>query len=364
MKLLYITNGITGIGGLERVLAIKASYLADNYGYDVHILTLNEKDKQPFYALSPKIRFYSIPYTGIFSYLSGLRKTVREIQPDIISVCDDGLKGFFVPLYLAKPCVMIYEKHAPKIILKKVKSKSLFKKMKSQIIDFLMNTGGKLYDKFIVLTEKNKLDWKKLSNIEVIANPLTFYPNQTSSLKNKKAILVGSYSYSKGLDIVIETWEKVVKIYPDWVLEIYGKNDEANYYQRLVNKYQMEKNVLLFAPVSEIEQKYLDASIYVMSSRYEGFGMVLTEAMACGLPCVSFDCPYGPSDIITEGEDGFLVASGDINQLSEKICFLIANNEERFRMGQNAKENVKRYLPENIMPQWDILFQHLPFKKK
>jgi len=362
MKILYITNGITGIGGLERVLSIKASYLADNYGYEVHILTLNEKDKRPFYAFSPQIRFHSISYTGFFSYLSGLRKAVNEIQPNVISVCDDGLKGFFVPLFLAKPCPMIYERHVSKLISSK--DKIFFDKLKLQITCFLMNTGGKLYNEFIVLTEKNKLDWAKLSNIAVIANPLTFYPERTSSLKNKKAILVGKLSYQKGQDMVIEAWKKVVETHPDWVLEIYGKKDEADYYQTLVNKRQLEKNVLLQAPVSDIEEKYLAASIYVMSSRFEGFGMVLTEAMACGLPCVSFDCPYGPSDIITEEEDGFLVPAGNIAQLAEKISVLIANEEERFRMGRNARENVKRYLPENILPQWNTLFQNLTFKKK
>jgi len=239
------------------------------------------------------------------------------------------------------------------------KDKDFFDKIKSKIIYSLMNAGGKLYDKFVVLTEKNKLEWENLTNIEVIVNPLTFYPKQNSSLKNKKAILVGKLSYQKGQDFVIETWKKVAKIYPDWVLEIYGKSDENNYYQTLIDKYKLEKNTLLLPPTSDIEQRYLDASIYVMSSRFEGFGMVLTEAMACGLPCVSFDCPYGPSDIITEGEDGFLVPVGDTDKLAEKICFLIENDETRFRMGKNAKENVKRFLPENIISQWDKLFKEL-----
>ena len=102
----------------------------------------------------------------------------------------------------------------------------------------------------------------------------------------------------------------------------------------------------------------------VLPSRSEGFGMVLIEAMACGLPCVAFDCPHGPADIIRHEEDGLLVKAEEVNALAMSIIRLIQDEELRIKMGANARENVKRYLPENVLPQWDTLFKRLIAKKQ
>lgn len=104
-------------------------------------------------------------------------------------------------------------------------------------------------------------------------------------------------------------------------------------------------------------EKYLESSIYAMSSRFEGFGMVLIEAMACGVPCVSFDCPYGPADVIKDGEDGFIVRYLDCKELADKICFLIENEETRKLMGRKARENIRRYSRETVMGKWTELFE-------
>jgi len=350
MKLLYITNGITGVGGLERVLSIKASYLADNYGYEVHILTLNEQDMQPFYIFSPQIVLHSIPYTRIFLYLSGLRKAVKEISPDIISVCDDGLKGFFVPRII-KNIPIIYERHAS-ILLNTSDS------LKGKIIKYLMNSQIKYFEKFVVLTKSNCKEWNK-KNVVVIPNPLSFYPEKSNPLTQKKIIVVGSHSHNKGYDLLLQAEKKVSNLFPNWELHVYGKADTDKKIIMMAEQMNLSKYIHFHEPVKNIQEKYLNSSIMVLSSRSEGFGMVLIEAMACGLPCVSFDCPQGPSDIITDGEDGFLVSVGNVDKLAEKICFLIENEEERKRMGRNAKENVKRFLPENIMEKWNNLFRLL-----
>lgn len=128
--------------------------------------------------------------------------------------------------------------------------------------------------------------------------------------------------------------------------------------QKLVQTSNIDR-FTIHPPEKEVMNVYLDASIYVLPSRFEGFGMVLIEAMACGVPCIAFDCHYGPADIITDGEDGFLVPEGDIRQLTDKICFLIENESVRKEMGSAARNNVKKYLPENIVKQWDELFKTL-----
>jgi len=366
MRILYITNGISGAGGLERVLSIKASYLADEMGYDVHIIAMNHKPEQVFYHFSSKITIHNIkvggnPLNYISSYKNGMKERVSTLKPDIISVCDDGLKGFFLPIILGKPCPMIYERHVSKIVAvgpnpglaKRILTGAKFK---------LMNTLAKNYDKFVVLTHENTKEWQ-LSNIAVIANPLSFFPQESSPLDQKKVIAVGKQGFQKGYDLLLQSWQQLRQKYPDWQLEIYGKHDPNQGLKALASALNLSDSVHFYDPVKDIENKYLESSLFVLSSRFEGFGMVLIEAMACGVPCVSFDCPCGPSDIIANGTDGLLAKNGDIADLAAQLSILMANDPMRINMGKKAKENVQRYLPEVIVKQWDALFKELADKK-
>jgi len=363
MKILYITNGINDSGGLERVLSIKASFLADEYSYEVTILSLNNNHLNPFYTFSNKIIMKSIKVIGnplqyIILYIKGIRNVVSEIEPDVIAVCDDGLKAFFTPLILGKKIPIIYERHVSKLIEQHA-SDGIRKRITTKLKWFLMDRLGNKFKKFIVLTEGNLLEWPKLTNLQVISNPLSFYPKESSALDSNKVIAVGKQGYQKGYDLLLPAWKIVTQKFPNWKLEIYGTFNPEENLEKLAIDLGIEKSIFLKSPVKEIEQKYLEASIYVMSSRYEGFGMVLTEAMACGVPCVSFNCNYGPSDIIKEGIDGYLAAPQNSEGLASKLLILIENDKLRKEMGLNAKQNVQRYTPNEIVPLWDKLFKNL-----
>lgn len=358
IKILYITNGITGPGGLERVLSIKASYLADKLNYDVHIMTLNEEGKSNFYQFSPKIKIHTITTSNnkiqyFFQYITGIRRIVNKLSPDVISVCDDGLKGFFIPKLLNNNMKIIYERHVSKLI-ETNNNQCYSKKSLIKVKWALMEKLAKKFDRFIVLTEGNKKEWRSLKNITVISNPLPFKSNEISTHKSKIAICVGKISYQKGQDILVKAWEKVHEQHPDWELHLYGNENT-----KFLNTKKLKNNIIFFPPEKEIQKKYFNSSIYVMSSRFEGFGMVLIEAMEFGVPCVSFNCDYGPSDIIQDGTDGFLVERENPQELAEKIIVLIENEELRKQMGRKAKENVRRYSPEIIIKQWDGLFKSL-----
>ncbi|MFN3772676.1 glycosyltransferase family 4 protein [Cloacibacterium normanense] len=358
--LLYITNAIDGSGGLERVLSVKTKVLAEDYGYDIHVVTLNQKSKTDlFFSFSEKIIQHNIEVSGnTFQYFSkyraGINKVIAKIKPDVISVCDDGLKGFFIPILLRKKTPTVYERHAS-VQLNFSKKSTIFK---NQLTYYLMRVLAKTFDAFVVLTKGNVTEWKN-KNVKVIPNLLSFYPETSSNLKNKTVIAVGSHSYNKGYDLLLYAWKQVVSLHPDWELHIYGKYDEAHTYITLANRLKIKKNVFFSPPVKDIDQAYLNSSIMVLPSRSEGFGMVLIEAMACGLPCVCFECPHGPADIISHDSDGLLVPNGDVEGLANALKSLIENENKRIAMGGKAKENVKRFLPQNVVKQWDELFKKL-----
>ena len=126
-----------------------------------------------------------------------------------------------------------------------------------------------------------------------------------------------------------------------------------------INKYGLQEVMIMHDPVSEIKEKYLESSLYIVSSVYEGFPMVILEAMACGLPVVSFDCPHGPRNIIKDGEDGFLVEPQNAQALAKKICLLIENEKLRKQFGEKARKNILRFAPDTVMKKWEELFSSL-----
>lgn len=363
VKLLYITNGITGSGGLERVLSVKASLLAEPYGYEVHILALNEPERQqPFFKFSDKIIRHNLklggnPLNYMLSYRNGIKIMVSQIQPDVISVCDDGLKGFFIPKILGKKIPVVYERHVSKLI--SLADRQGLGKKAAELQFTLMNRLAKGFDAFVVLTEGNKNEWKDLKNLVVIPNPLPFYPEASAPLTSKKVIAVGKYSHQKGFDLLLEAWAKLPQHLNDWELHLYGKQDRLQTLTQQAEQLGVAGQVKFHGPDPEIEARFMESSVFVLSSRYEGFGMVIIEAMACGLPVVSFDCPYGPSDIITDNEDGFLVANGDLDIFAKKLQLLLENQHLKTQMGRSAKQNVQRFLPQNVVPLWDSLFKKI-----
>lgn len=355
MKLLYITNGITGSGGLERVLSVKASLLAEQYGYEVTLLVLNEDNLRAFYDFSSKINMRSVkvggnPLAYFISYRKGLQEAVNEIQPDVISVCDDGLKGFFVPHLIKTNAKIIYERHAS-IALNTDSS------LKGQLTAALMKRQVPKFHKFVVLTPANIREWNQ-PNVIAIPNPLSFVSSSENPLDQKRVIAVGSHSHNKGYDLLLMIWKNIEPDFPGWRLEIFGRSDSQQTYTRIAEELQL-KTVKFHAPVPAIQQEYENSSILVLPSRSEGFGMVLIEAMACGVPCVAFDCPSGPGDIISEGEDGYLIPALDTVSFEKNLRKLMEDDGSRQSMGKTARKNSERYAPGEIVQQWDQLFKSI-----
>lgn len=355
MKLLYIVPEINNEGGVARVLSMKANYLVEKFGYQIHILTQNEGNFSSFYPFSEKIVFHDMILKGsgfrfINSYRKGLKSEIKAVDPDVILVCDNGLKAFTIPFILKTKIPIIFESHGSKFIEEKRRNKYLpSTRIKWLFKDFSAN----MFTNFVALSDESLNEWDVKEGL-VIPNPLWLETNISAKLESKKVIAVARHSYEKGLDRLLVIWQRIAKMNPDWILEIYGK-DTVDLKEE-AKKLEMDSEIRFFDPVKNIEEKYNQSSIYVMTSRYEGFPMALLEAMASGLPCVAYDCPCGPRAIINDNVNGFLIEDGNADLFIEKLNDLIENETLRREVGKNARSSSEKYNIDEIMQTWNQLF--------
>lgn len=210
----------------------------------------------------------------------------------------------------------------------------------------------------VSLTEKDADKFRRrLKNVEVIPNMLTFTPKGKADLTSKRILSIGRLSNQKGYDLLLEAVKYIWKDYPDWHLDIFGEGEMHAFLAEKIKRYNMEQYVFLKGYTQDVISEYLSSSIYVMSSRFEGFPMSLLEATSCGLPVVSFDCPEGPADII--GEDrGILVPPEDISGLKTALIKLMDSLDRRNEYGENGRSFVlQNYNSEAVYKKWDMLFQ-------
>ena len=377
LKIVYCTPALYMAGGVERVLTLKTNYFAEHFGYDITIILTEGKNKPLFYPLSDKIKVINLDINfeelwtcsfvkKVFVYLSKQRifkqrltAELMHIRPDItvsllrreinfINDIKDGSKKIG-ELHINKSNYRNFDKENSNIF------KSIFAKLwMRELISKLQQLSC-----LVVLTEKDKESWRELSNVEAIPNPLPFTTDSISSLSEKRVIAICRYSYEKGIDLLLQAWKKVEDEITEWRLDVYG-DGERRPYEFMIDNLSIDRNrCSLHGRIIDVQEAYKKSSISVCSSRFEGFGLVIIEAMSCGLPVVSFDCPWGPGSIITDGEDGILVENGNVSHLSDALVKIINDTEGRERMAQNAVKNVQRYNIEHIALHWKQLFDGL-----
>lgn len=381
LKIVYCTPALYMAGGVERVLSLKANYFADVFGYDITVILTEGKDKPLFYPLSEKINVINLDVNfeelwtcsfakKIFVYLKKQRifkerltEELMRIRPDItvsllrreinfINDIKDGSRKIG-ELHVNRANYRNFEADDTNFV------KRLFAKYwMHNLVSHL-----KRLDCFVVLTEEDKASWTELSNVEVIPDPLAFEIDEVSPLKNKRVIAVGRYVYQKGFDLLLQAWKAIEQLHPDWELTIYGMGDRTPY-EKIITDLQIDRDCChLYGSTPDIKAEYLNSSLFVFSSRFEGFGMVLIEAMACGLPVVSFDCPCGPKDIVRHNEDGLLVPSGDTSQLADALHQMMSGERKRHSMASAAIKNVQRFKLDVICERWNALFENVVRKQ-
>ncbi len=375
MKIIYCVPQLWNCGGMERILTIKANYLANN-GYDVCFITTCQAGKEPYFPLNKDIKLYDlgINYTDIFKNKSilyqkcayqwrqrkhrkALEELLHKLKADIVISPFEDEASFLANIKDGSKKIL--ETHTTVLKRLQLGRKGLLKWIdswrtqqdKKKVKDF---------DEFVVLTEEDKKLWGELPcPTRVIPNPLTFVSDRVSELNNKEVVALGRLNVEKHFDALIDIWAEVVKEFPDWHLSIYGEGPSRQALEKQISELRLENSISLKGATKEVPEKLLEASIFVMTSRFEGFGLALVEAQTIGLPSIAFASPCGPSDIITDGQDGFLIKLDDNKTFVERLKLLISDTSLRKEMGLRAKEASKRYEIDKVMEEWTKLFHEL-----
>lgn len=376
MKIVYCIAGTYNSGGMERVLANKANYLV-RHGYEVVIATSDQRGQKPFFALDPAIRcvdlginyeenngkalwnkLWHYPWKQ-YRHRKRMAALLAKERPDVtISMyCNEA--SFL-------PSIKDGSKKVLEIHFSKFKRLQYGRNGLWRIVDWWRSRMDerlvRRYDKFVVLTHEDKGYWGDLPNIEVIPNACPFTPMKVATLANKSALAIGRYTYQKGFDRLIAAWNMVHANHPDWTLTIVGDGEDREILKQSIKALGLQEVILLQTPTSHVEQLYLETSVYLLSSRYEGLPMVLLEAQAHGVPIVAFRCKCGPSDVVLHQKTGLLIDDGNIESFANAIQELIENVPVRKAMGQYAQKASERYTESRIMQRWIAMFDGLCLK--
>jgi glycosyltransferase involved in cell wall biosynthesis len=219
-------------------------------------------------------------------------------------------------------------------------------------------------DALAVLTEEDRDDYGAAlagSDTRVVQIPNTIPPMDggTASGEAKVIIAAGRLNTQKGFDRLIPAFARVARSHPDWQLRIYGRGPERPALQQLIVDHDLYGNAFLLGPTRRLGTAMAGASVFALSSRFEGFGLVIVEAMSKGLPVVSFDCPRGPGEIIRDGVDGLLVPEGDVEAFAEALMTLVEDEDRRRAMGAAALESARAYDIDAVAPHWERLLEQL-----
>lgn len=379
MKIIYCTHSTCNPGGMERVLLNKVTYLSQLPGWKVAVVTTDQHQRPPFYPFPEKVRMtdLGINYSedngkGAWKKITGYLRKRKEYKRKLTALLLKEKPDIVVSLYPSESSFIpdikdgskkVLELHYCKFFRLQYGRKGLLgwiDKLRTRQDEQIVRR----FDKFVVLTNEDRGYWGNLPNIEVIPNAAMHVSDAYSDVMNKRVIAVGRLDYQKGFDRLVQAWQLVRHTgkFTDWKLDIFGQGEWREMLQQMIDKAELQDSVRLNRPTKQIGEEYVKSDMLVMSSNYEGFPMVMIEAMACGLPVVSFDYKCGPKDIIQPGINGLLVPNGDIQALADAMMKVMEDEAYRKMLSLNARKVVDTYSEQAVMSQWIRLFTSITAK--
>ncbi|WP_454722532.1 MULTISPECIES: glycosyltransferase family 4 protein [Cupriavidus] len=350
----FLTGTLNAFAGAERMTAVIASALAER-GYPVRILSL--WDERSCFALHPAVTHHALfaqrpSFKRVYlSTVLGIRRFVKEHGVDVLIEVDTMLTLFTLPATLGLNVRRIAWEHC-----------HFDEDLGKPARRIARRLAARFDDAVVVLTERDRRRWMEAltprARIEVIPNPLPFpFPEVPASRESKTVLAVGRLVHAKGFDVLLHAWALVAPGHPDWRLEIVGEGEERTALESLARELDIAGSVGMPGARPDVESCYRDAAIFCLSSRYEGFGLVLLEAMAFGLPVVSTNCETGPKELLRSEGDALVVPVDDNRALASALSCLIASHDGDNRLGQAARQKAWTYSPTRIVRRWEPLLE-------
>lgn len=384
MRILIIHRSFALVGGAERVITDKANYLADE-GHQLMLVSYEQGDHPLPYELHPSVQYrdldcrfftlskYSAP-KHLYLYFrlkkqfrNNLRSVVHEFKPEVVVLASDWQTLMGTVIESVNPVPVIAEFHNTyDYVMRKVgTSEGWLKSKLTQLYYRQTITNLGKCAQLVVLTDSDACGWRQqFNNVTVVPNPVTLYPDVIDDIPKDlgRIIYVGRFNHEKRIDRLITAFSMISDKYPDWHVDIFGEGNEKENLLRQIAEMKLEGRVIIHEPTKFIYDEYKRSEMLVLCSEHEASPLVLVEAMACGVPCVSLDCPTGPRAIITDKVNGLLAKDGDVRDLASKIEWLIIHESERKEMGLNARAYASSRKMSVVMRQWEDLYSG--FNKK
>lgn len=342
-------------GGTERVTSIIANELL-NRKYDITIYSCQNGNKCRFsiedrvHLCSLKGEKYKNPIWRKIQVTKKLIESVKKDKIDVMIAVDVALYLYLIPLQVKHLCKCIAWEHFNYYI------------NPNEMVKHARKIAVKYADCVVVLgkndLENYKKHYKKIKRLTYIYNPIAVDIAPKADIKSKKIIAMGRLNAQKGFDLLIEAWTKLEPDFKDWEVNIFGEGLLKEQLQKQIDNKKLKK-IYLRGYSKDVSKDMAESSIFVFSSRYEGFGLVLLEAQAIGLPCVSFNCKEGPAEIIDNGVNGFLVEPLNVDLLAEKMRALMENEELRKQFSKKSTKDLGRFERRRIMDKWDKLLSEI-----
>lgn len=366
MNIVFVIRSVAKKNGTERTFIDKMNALS-NMGHVVTLVTYEQGSHPYAFPIDERVQCVDMDcrYFTIYKYSfprrlfeswkikhrfqQKMNAFVDKIHPDVITT--PTYSGDYMKQIMSLRCKtkVIVESHSA--FTYEMRGGSFFERLRKRLLLGII----KQCDLLIALTNGDSYYWKQyMKNVAVVNNPITFYPKTIDS-KHKvtgRIIAVGRLVPQKRFDRLIDAFYLIAGKYPSWYIDIYGEGDDRDMFQRKIEYLGLIGRVNLKGVTTSIYSEFERSQFFVLSSDYEGFALVLLEAMACGTPVVSTDCPFGPSDIITDGVDG-LLCKMETHDLASKMEWMMTHNNERKEMEKKARQSVARYKKDIVMKEWE-----------
>ena len=382
MRILYCIPHLFNSGGMERVLTQKVNWLAAHTAHEITILTTERTPSglpECYFPLSEKVQVVALDMdfnadydksllTKYFAHRHRMRAYERALTEYVrahnIDLCI-SLCGKEIAFLRHLPCRTIAEMHFAKDQRKQLimaNHKGAFWALLGNVRTRQLVQAVKPLERLIVLTEADKREWEKAgcSNVAVIPNPCALSNAQCTkdyAQRAKTVLAVGRLHEQKGFDLLLKAWAPIEKQFPDWTLRIVGEGPKHSELETQIQTLGL-RHVVLAGQTENVAKEYAEASLFVLSSRYEGLPLALIEAMWCGTGCVSFDCPQGPAELLAD-KRGWLVENGDVEKLTQQTEYALTHPDEVAARAAKAQAFAQAtYSEAAIMPQWTRVIEN------